>query len=93
MEKYLKTIRHRVNRITLLFTADKPIKTKYGIRVYYNNPRTKGWGCLNLPDGWQDLERTWTGVDIFWEDKYDCKNAHGRAMQLVKVSCALRLWN
>ncbi len=81
--KYKEKIAHRtLSRGLLVFKAEKPKNTRYGIRVYYRNSRTSTWGCLELPDGWQDMDRTWTGVDIFWEDKYDCKLVHGRAMQL-----------
>lgn len=67
----------------LVFKAREPENTRHGIRVYYRNELTNTWGCLNLPDGWQDLERTWTGVDIFWEDKYDCMPTRERVTPLA----------
>lgn len=74
-----------------------PEKVKYRGRLYYAalyrdrlvTYRRKGElrrytiGKIRLPEGWQDQDRTWTAVDIYWEDKYDCKPMRERVPPFI----------
>lgn len=81
MNKYPKEVISPIDRDT--YKADTPVKLVKGWRVNYIDfacsPPYRG-GHINLPDGWQDMDRTWTAQDICWINRFDCKNVHGRAM-------------
>ena len=57
-------------------------RPRWGSRTGYNEKsryerssndfRDRSFGIIRLPDGWQDMDRTWTAQDIYWTDKYDC---------------------
>lgn len=82
--KYPRTVRHHNTNF-----LGRIINYKDGtaIIVYKNTSVRKASrhttiGRIKLPYGWQDMDRTWTSQDIYWEDKIDYEHAHGRAMQL-----------
>lgn len=52
-----------------------------GWTVRYRDIDGITYGSLDLPDDWQDMDRTWTSQDIYWEDKYDCITMQGGALQ------------
>ena len=49
------------------------------LMAIYHHER-KILGILALGPGWQDMDRTYTAQDIYWEDKYDCTTEQGRAL-------------
>jgi len=59
----------------IIFKAELSILTYnllHDTIVYRSSGRSKTVGSITLPDGWQDMDRTWTAQDIYWKDKYDC---------------------
>lgn len=68
------------NKVThkgLIFYADEPgegrnRRGRYYAFIGYSNLTSEITGFINLNEGWQDSDRTYTAQDIYWEDKYDC---------------------
>ena len=50
-----------------------------------NDFRDKTFGTIRLPNGWQNMDRTWTAQDIYWTDKYDCLNERRGAVLINKL--------
>lgn len=78
-EKILPKWPLRVKRLRETWKATKISKLRKGWLVMYSKGYGRSFGRLEIPDGWQDMDRTWTSQDIFWVDKVDCKLVLGRA--------------
>ncbi len=50
-------------------------RRRYYAFIGYGNLVLGRCGYIKLEEGWQDSDRTYTAQDIYWEDKYDCRNA------------------
>ena len=73
--KYEKTVVHRGMIFRGHFHKKRGLviyRPKQGFTRYYNSNQDT-IGILALGIGWQDLDRTYTFQDIYWEDKYDCQ--------------------
>ena len=49
-------------------------------RSAHERYRDRTEGKISLPKGWQDMDRTYTAQDIYWEDKYDCRIMQERVL-------------
>jgi hypothetical protein len=53
--------------------------------IMYTRPGTLTEGWIHLPDGWQDMDRTLTAQDIYWDDKVDWKPEQLEAAKIISV--------
>ena len=73
MIKYPKTVTHK----GIEFKGELERRTsrranKFTVLIYSNRfVDYDGW--IHLGDGWQDMDRTVTEQDIYWDDKIDCR--------------------
>ena len=83
----------KVKRFSRLFKAnfeladaDEVVSDQVIYRtIITHNKSSKTIGKIILPLGWQDMDRTWTFQDIYWEDKYDCLNERRGAVPINKL--------
>lgn len=89
--KYPKSVLHKDG---WRFKADIQHRTsrrkdEFWIIIYSSkNSGLEGW--IHLPDDWQDVSRTYTPQDIYWDDKYDCTDGRRGAALICNALTATK---
>jgi len=69
--EYPKKVRHK----GLTYKAEVEHRHTIGGKsfwiIMYTREGTQTEGYIHLEEDWQDMDRTLTAQDIYWEDKYD----------------------
>ncbi|KKL12853.1 hypothetical protein LCGC14_2531620 [marine sediment metagenome] len=73
MIKYPKTVIHDGIEFGGKLERRSNRRGKRFIVLIYRNRFVNYDGWIYIGEGWQDMDRTVTAQDIYWEDKVDCK--------------------
>lgn len=73
--KYPKRVKHNGLRYNAEIQRRKSRRGQHFWIIMYLSKTNSDEGYIHLPLDWQDIDRTYTFQDIYWEDKYDCRIA------------------